>query len=81
MNLPRSAPTVSGLTLALMTMPVIVIARRNAIKSVTAHSIRTTLRSASGASKDTGVASTMSLPSRCQHPTASTIIGMARALE
>jgi ABC-type phosphate transport system permease subunit len=34
MNLPRSAPLVGGLTLALMTMPVIVIAGRNAIKSV-----------------------------------------------
>jgi phosphate transport system permease protein len=34
LNLPRSAPLVGGLTLALMTMPVIVIAGRNAIKSV-----------------------------------------------
>jgi phosphate transport system permease protein len=33
-HLPRSAPIVGGLTLALMTMPVIVIAGRNAIKSV-----------------------------------------------
>ncbi|MFM9827657.1 MAG: phosphate ABC transporter permease PstA [Sphingomonas sp.] len=33
-NLPRSAPLVGGLTLALMTMPVIVIAGRNAIKGV-----------------------------------------------
>ena len=33
-NLPRSAPLVGGLTLALMTMPVIVIAARNAIKTV-----------------------------------------------
>ena len=33
-NLPRSAPLVGGMTLALMTMPVIVIAGRNAIKSV-----------------------------------------------
>lgn len=33
-NLPRSAALVGGLTLALMTMPVIVIAGRNAIKSV-----------------------------------------------
>ncbi|QLC24643.1 phosphate ABC transporter permease PstA [Parasphingopyxis algicola] len=32
--LPRSAAVVGGLTLALMTMPVIVIAGRNAIKSV-----------------------------------------------
>jgi phosphate transport system permease protein len=33
-HLPRSAPIVGGLTLALMTMPVIVIASRNAIKAV-----------------------------------------------
>ncbi|MFZ2997627.1 phosphate ABC transporter permease PstA [Sphingobium sp.] len=34
LHLPRSAALVGGLTLALMTMPVIVIAGRNAIKSV-----------------------------------------------
>jgi phosphate transport system permease protein len=34
MHMPRSAPIVGGLTLALMTLPVIVIAGRNAIKSV-----------------------------------------------
>jgi phosphate transport system permease protein len=34
MDLPRSAPLVGGMTLALMTFPVIVIAGRNAIKSV-----------------------------------------------
>src|SRR3546814_15012223 len=34
MHMPRSAPLVGGLTLALMTLPVIVIAGRNAIKSV-----------------------------------------------
>ncbi|MFQ3665355.1 MAG: phosphate ABC transporter permease PstA [Sphingomonadaceae bacterium] len=33
-NMPRSAPLVGGLTLALMTLPVIVIAARAAIKSV-----------------------------------------------
>lgn len=33
-GLPRSAPLVGGMTLALMTMPVIVIAARNAIKAV-----------------------------------------------
>ena len=33
-HLPRSAPLVGGLTLALMTMPVIVIAGRNAVKAV-----------------------------------------------
>jgi len=34
MHLPRSAPLVGGMTLALMTMPVIVIAGRNALKAV-----------------------------------------------
>ncbi len=34
LDLPRSAPLVGGMTLALMTMPVIVIAGRNAIKAV-----------------------------------------------
>ena len=33
-GMPRSSPLVGGLTLALMTMPVIVIAGRNAIKAV-----------------------------------------------
>lgn len=33
-GLPRSSPLVGGITLALMTMPVIVIAGRNAIKAV-----------------------------------------------
>ena len=33
-DMPRAAPIVAGLTLALMTMPVIVIAARNAIKGV-----------------------------------------------
>lgn len=33
-NMPRSSSLVGGLTLALMTMPIIVIAGRNAIKSV-----------------------------------------------
>jgi phosphate transport system permease protein len=34
LGLPRSSPLVGGMTLALMTMPVIVIAGRNAIKAV-----------------------------------------------
>ena len=34
LHLPRSSPLVAGMTLALMTMPVIVIAARNAIKAV-----------------------------------------------
>jgi len=33
-HMPRSAPIVGGLTLALMTLPVIVIAARNALKAV-----------------------------------------------
>jgi phosphate transport system permease protein len=33
-HLPRSSPLVGGMTLALMTMPVIVISGRNAIKAV-----------------------------------------------
>ena len=33
-GMPRSSALVGGLTLALMTMPVIVIAGRNAVKSV-----------------------------------------------
>jgi len=40
LNMPRSAPVVGGLTLALMTFPVIVIAGRAAIRAVPA-SIRT----------------------------------------
>ena len=46
MHLPRSAPLVGGLTLALMTMPVIVIAGRNAIKSVPPSIRDAALRSA-----------------------------------
>jgi phosphate transport system permease protein len=34
MHIPRSSPLVGGMTLALMTMPVIVISGRNAIKAV-----------------------------------------------
>lgn len=34
LNLPRSAPIVGGLTLALMTLPTIIIASRSAIKAV-----------------------------------------------
>ena len=34
LHLPRSSPLVGGLTLALMTMPVIIISGRNAIKAV-----------------------------------------------
>jgi phosphate transport system permease protein len=34
LHMPRSSPLVGGMTLALMTMPVIVISGRNAIKAV-----------------------------------------------
>ncbi|QIK79339.1 phosphate ABC transporter permease PstA [Sphingomonas piscis] len=77
MHLPRSAPLVGGLTLALMTMPVIVIAGRNAIKSVP-PSIR-------DAAYGVG-ASTMQvvfhhvLPLALPGILTGTIIGMARAL-
>ena len=76
-QLPRSAPLVGGMTLALMTMPVIVIAGRNAIKAVP-PSIR-------DAALDVG-ASRMQvvfhhvLPLALPGILTGTIIGMARAL-
>jgi phosphate transport system permease protein len=63
MHLPRSAPLVGGLTLALMTMPVIVIAGRNAIKSVP-PSIRDAALGV-GASRMQVVSSTTSCRWRC----------------
>ena len=77
MNLPRSAPLVGGLTLALMTMPVIVIAGRNAIKSVP-PSIRDAAL-AVGASKMQVVFHHV-LPLALPGILTGTIIGMARAL-
>ena len=77
MNLPRSAPLVGGLTLALMTMPVIVIAGRNAIKTVP-PSIRDAALGV-GASK-MQVTFHHVLPLALPGILTGTIIGMARAL-
>jgi len=77
MHLPRSAPLVGGLTLALMTMPVIVIASRNAIKSVP-PSIRDAALGV-GASKMQVVFHHV-LPLALPGILTGTIIGMARAL-
>jgi len=77
MNLPRSAPIVGGLTLALMTMPVIVIAGRNAIKAVP-PSIRDAALGI-GASRIQVVFHHV-LPLALPGILTGTIIGMARAL-
>jgi phosphate transport system permease protein len=77
LGLPRSAPLVGGLTLALMTMPVIVIAGRNAIKGVP-PSIRDAAR-ALGASPVQVVFHHV-LPLAVPGIMTGTIIGMARAL-
>jgi phosphate transport system permease protein len=77
MHLPRSAPLVGGLTLALMTMPVIVIAGRNAIKSVP-PSIREAALGV-GASKMQVVFHHV-LPLALPGILTGTIIGIARAL-
>ncbi|MCJ2183346.1 phosphate ABC transporter permease PstA [Novosphingobium sp. 1949] len=76
-HLPRSSPVVGGLTLALMTMPVIVISGRNAIKAVP-PSIREAAYGI-GASK---VQTTFHhvLPLALPGILTGTIIGMARAL-
>jgi phosphate transport system permease protein len=76
-NLPRSAPLVGGLTLALMTMPVIVIAGRNAIKAVP-PSIRDAALGV-GASPIQVVFHHV-LPLALPGILTGTIIGMARAL-
>ncbi len=77
MHMPRSAPLVGGLTLALMTMPVIVIAGRNAIKSVP-PSIRDAALGV-GASRIQVVWHHV-LPLALPGILTGTIIGMARAL-
>jgi phosphate transport system permease protein len=77
MHLPRSAPLVGGLVLALMTMPVIVIAGRNAIKSVP-PSIRDAALGI-GASRVQVVFHHV-LPLALPGILTGTIIGMARAL-
>lgn len=76
-GLPRSAPLVGGLTLALMTMPVIVIAGRNAIKAVP-PSIRDAAL-AVGASRVQVIFHHV-LPLALPGILTGTIIGMARAL-
>jgi phosphate transport system permease protein len=76
-NLPRSAPLVGGMTLALMTMPVIVIAGRNAIKAVP-PSIRDAALGV-GASPIQVVFHHV-LPLALPGILTGTIIGMARAL-
>ena len=76
-GMPRSAPLVGGLTLALMTMPVIVIAGRNAIKSVP-PSIRDAAYGV-GASPVQVVFHHV-LPLALPGILTGTIIGMARAL-
>ncbi|QYE36911.1 phosphate ABC transporter permease PstA [Polymorphobacter sp. PAMC 29334] len=76
-GMPRSAPIVGGLTLALMTMPVIVIAGRNAIKAV-APSIRDAALGI-GASPIQVVFQHV-LPLALPGILTGTIIGMARAL-
>ena len=77
MHLPRSAALVGGMTLALMTMPVIVIAGRNAIKSVP-PSIRDAALGI-GASPVQVVFNHV-LPLALPGILTGTIIGMARAL-
>lgn len=76
-GLPRSSPLVGGMTLALMTMPVIVIAGRNAIKAVP-PSIRDAAL-AVGASKVQTVFHHV-LPLALPGILTGAIIGMARAL-
>ncbi len=76
-HLPRSAPIVGGLTLALMTLPTIIIAARVAITSVP-PSIRDAAR-ALGASR-VQVTLHHVLPLAMPGIMTGTIIGMARAL-
>ena len=76
-GMPRSSALVGGLTLALMTMPVIVIAGRNAVKSVP-PSIREAALGI-GASPVQVVFHHV-LPLALQGILTGTIIGMARAL-
>ena len=77
MNMPRSAPIVGGLTLALMTLPVIVIASRAAIKAVP-PSIRDAALGV-GASRVQVVFHHV-LPLALPGMLTGTILGMARAL-
>jgi phosphate transport system permease protein len=77
LNLPRSAPLVGGLTLALMTLPTIIIAARSSIGAVP-PSIRAAARGL-GASPIQVVAHHV-LPLALPGILTGTILGMARAL-
>lgn len=77
MHLPRSAPVVGGLTLALMTLPTIIITTRAALKGVP-PSIRDAAL-AIGAS-EVQVVSHFLLPLAMPRILTGAIIGMARAL-
>ena len=77
MHLPRSAPLVGGLTLALMTLPTIIISARAAIKAVP-NSIRQA-GVGLGASPVQVVAHHV-LPQAMPGILTGTIIGMAQAL-
>ncbi len=77
MGLPRSSPLVGGMTLSLMTMPVIVIAGRNAVKAVPPSIKDAAL--AVGASPVQAVFHHV-LPLALPGILTGTIIGMARAL-
>lgn len=76
-NMPRSAPLVGGMTLALMTLPTIIIASRAAIKAVS-PSLRDAARGL-GASP-TQVVFHHVLPVAMPGILTGTIIGMAQAL-
>jgi len=77
LHIPRSSPLVGGMTLALMTMPVIVISGRNAIKAVPPS-----IRDAALAVGASPVQATFHhvLPLALPGILTGTIIGMARAL-
>lgn len=76
-GLPRSSPLVGGLTLALMTMPVIVIAARNAVQAVP-PSIRDAALAVGASPVQTSFHHV--LPLALPGILTGTIIGMARAL-
>jgi phosphate transport system permease protein len=76
-GMPRSAPLVGGLTLALMTLPTIIIATRSAVKAVP-PSIREAALGV-GASKHQVVLSHV-LPLALPGILTGTIIGLAQAL-
>ncbi|MBT5013024.1 MAG: phosphate ABC transporter permease PstA, partial [Rhodospirillaceae bacterium] len=77
LNLPRSAPLVGGLVLALMTLPTIIIAARAALKSVPSSIRQAAL--GLGASPMQGVFHHV-LPSAMPGILTGAIIGMAQAL-